>query len=107
MARRTAEDVYAAVLDVKEDVLGVKADVIALKKHVNDDVESLRAIIDGKLDDDQLLTSLGFKMLNNRWFRWMFGALSTSILATYAVTHWGGNVGTVIRFILNLLSYLR
>lgn len=116
--RRTNNDLYsvllglkddlietkAGIVDVKADVVTVKESVLSLTGHVNHEVELLQADftarINGKLDNDQLLKSLGFHMLNNRWFRWSFGFGSTSILLGLAYAQWSGPIGVVARFIL-------
>lgn len=87
---RSLDDVYAVILDVKGDVLD-------LKEHVNDEVELLQksmkamdARIDGKLDNAELLTSLGFKLANNRAFRWGAGVIAATTVSTVAVREWIG-----------------
>lgn len=92
---RTLAQVYDAVLDVKETVLEVKTDMLALKEHVNDrneaieeHIELIKTQIDGKLGADQLLTSLGFKLLNNKWARWTVGVVGFTVVSTILTSQW-------------------
>ncbi len=101
--RHSVSEVYDAVLDVKEIVLNVKGDMVDLKQHVNDELETMNLVIDHKLDDGQLLTSLGFSLLNNRWLRWIFGAAMAALFSTVAVKQWSG---PVVEGIQHALQYL-
>lgn len=83
------------VAGLRSDFLGLRGDFTGLKEHVNDDVAALRGVIDrmdtkidGKLSDDQLLTSLGFKLLNNQAIRWVAGAVAAGIAGTVVYQEW-------------------
>ncbi len=104
--RRSVAEVYDAVLDVKAGVLDVKNDVITLKIHVNErneaieeHIEQLRTAIDGKLSNGELLTSLGFALMNHRWIRWTVGVLATAVLGRLAVQQWSGSLAHVAEFL--------
>jgi hypothetical protein len=105
--RRTNNDIYMVVLDVKEKVIKVEQSMVDLSNHVNHEIDELKRDfmrkIDGKLDADQLLTSFGFKVLNNPWFRWMLGAALMSMLALVAYAQWSGPAGGAAKFILRII----
>jgi len=54
--------------------------------------------IDGKLDDGELLTSVGFKLLNNKLFRWVIGVVAVAIAGTTVFEHWIGFLPDWMRF---------
>lgn len=105
--RRTNNDIYAVVLDVREDVIEVKQRMVDLKEHVNEEIELLRKDfsrkIDGKLDSAALLTSVGFRLLNNQWVRWGFSGVILATLATLSLQHWAEPVSEGARFVLRLV----
>ena len=114
---RTNDDLHEAILGVKGDVINVRTEVLGLRgdfnglrEHVNDEVELLRdridrqdTKIDGKLDNDDLLTSLGFKLLNNRWARWVAGLAVTSVVATAIRSEW---YPWIVRFLQLVQQFL-
>ena len=109
----TISDVYNVSLETKATVLEVKASLLDLREHVNDRNEAieehigqLRSLIDGKLDDDELLTSIGFKLLNNRIIRWAVGALAVSAVSSVVVQHWQGPLADILRFVLHALQHI-
>lgn len=76
-------------LDLKDEFIDFKNNEFrTLGEHVNHEVQLLSTKIDGKLDADELLTSLGFKLLNNRAFRWCLGVLAFTALASIASSEW-------------------
>jgi hypothetical protein len=80
------------VLGLRNDVTSLRGEFVTLTRHVNDDVEALRKVINGKLDDGQLLTSLGFALLNNRYARWVIGIMIAAVTGTVAVQLWWHHV---------------
>ncbi len=101
--RRTNNDIYEVVLDVKEKVIGVEGQMVALQRHVNEEIDLLRGDIAEKLDDDQLLATLTVQLLTNRWFRWLIGGLLTAALASIAVSHWSGPAGEVAQAVIRAM----
>lgn len=85
---RTTDEVYDKVLEIHEQVLGLREDFVDLKEHVNDEVDLIKTQIDGKLDNADLLKSIGFQLLNHRFVRWGVGAVAAAIVATLASAHW-------------------
>lgn len=112
--RRTNNDLYGLLLDVKsdlltvkEDIVGVKGSIVDLSEHVNHEVEALNDAwltkLDGKLDDAELLTAIGSKLLNNPWFRWAGSAMLLLMLADVAYAHWLGPISGWAEFILRVV----
>jgi len=92
---KTTDEIYEAVLEVKSEVLDSKLEIITLRQHVNHEVEILTdkvwgidKRIDGKLSADQLLTSIGFKLLNIKWIRWALGGVAAATITQVAASHW-------------------
>ncbi len=102
---KTNEDIYNALLAVREEVLvgsvvSTKDSVVDLKKHVNDRNEAIElslldfrgellALKRTKADKTQLLTSIGFKLLAKPAARWALGAIAAGILTTTVTgSHW-------------------
>lgn len=54
--------------------------------------------IDGKLDDGELLTSVGFKLLNNKVFRWGIGVVAAAVVGTTLWQHWLDLLPSWMRF---------
>jgi hypothetical protein len=75
------------VLGLRNDVTGLRGEFVTLTKHVNDDVEALNKVINGKLDDGQLLTSLGFALMNNRYARWALGVVFFAVIGSTLYQH--------------------
>jgi len=88
MTEKTNDEIYEIVLDTRTHVVELREDFVDLKSHVNDQLEVMSKQIDGKLDDNQLLTSLGFKLLNNKAGRWVIGVITFTALATIASERW-------------------
>lgn len=92
----TNSELKEAILSVKEDVLNLREDFVDFKNndftdlrvHVNHEIEVLTSKIDGKLDNAELLTSLGFNAMNNKFVRWGIGALVFATIGTVASSHW-------------------
>lgn len=85
---RTNAEIYDAVLDVKEKV-------ISLKEHVNDrnetierNMKQLSDRIDNKVDKRDLLTLLGFRLMENRAVRWAAGVIAFTALASLVSQRW-------------------
>lgn len=99
-------EIMDAILDVRNEVVGgrnevsaLREDFVDLKQYVNHEqtamiqsMQSFRAEfiekLDGKLSADQLLTSLGFRLLNNRWVRWAVGVIGFTAFGTFATDLW-------------------
>lgn len=101
---RSINDVYSVVLDTKGEVLGLREDFTDLKGHVNDQLELMNIRIEQKVDKTELLTSLGFKLFNNKAVRWTAGVILTATVSTVAVKQWLGPVG--IDLIEKVVSFL-
>ena len=69
---------------------GVVVRMDTLVETTNHRLDAFTAKIDGKLDDGELLTSVGFKLLNNKVFRWGFGIVVASLAGTTIIEHWTG-----------------
>lgn len=95
MTRRSIAEVYDAVLDVKQSVLDTKESVMILKEHVNDRNEAiedhiglLESRLTKKIDDDQILRILLWKLANNPIVRWAGGVIAFTALAAVASSAW-------------------
>jgi hypothetical protein len=80
-------------VDTKADRTNTRLDTLAgrmdtLVDTTNHRLDEFTKSIDGKLDDGELLTSLGFKLLNNKLFRWAFGVVSLAVVGTTVWQHW-------------------
>jgi hypothetical protein len=80
-------------VDEKVDRASERIDHVAgrmdsLVDTTNHRLDEFTKSIDGKLDDGELLTSLGFKLLNNKLFRWAFGVVSLAVVGTTVWQHW-------------------
>lgn len=102
-------EIMDAILDVRNEVVGgrnevsaLREDFVDLKTYVNhEQTEMVRSMtdfqkdfaekLDGKLANDQLLTSLIFQLLNNRYIRWAFG-LVVGAFGTYV------SVDAIVRY---------
>ena len=54
----------------------------------NHRLDDFTTVIDGKLDAGELLTSLGFKLLNNKFIRWGLGVALAAIAGTTTYQYW-------------------
>lgn len=85
-------DIYDAILDVRSDVADLREQFIDLKGHVNDERDDMLALINQKVDKDDLLTSLGERVMRMRFVRWGFGVVAAATVSTVVVRNWLGPV---------------
>ena len=62
----------------------------------NHRLDDFTTVIDGKLDDGELLTSLGFKLLNNKFIRWGLGVTLAAVAGTTTFQYWHGVVANFL-----------
>ena len=84
-------------VDTKVDRSNARLDTLATRMDVlvettNHRLDEFTKKIDGKLDDGQLLTSVGFKLLNNKVIRWGFGVLAAALAGTTIWSHWANHM---------------
>lgn len=79
-------------LATRAEVLNLRGDVVDLKQHVNDDVESLQRWMNTalalKADKDELLTSLGERLMSKGYIRWGVGIAFATLIGTATVNNW-------------------
>lgn len=90
-------EVKQNVLDMREDFLDFKEhDFSDLRKHVNHEVEAIQRQLASKLDNQDLLTSLGFHLLKSTTFRWAAGLVGATVFSTVFVRELIGPYGVDI-----------
>ena len=87
-------------VDAKVDRTNTRLDTVVVRMDTlvdttNHRLDAFTAALDGKLNNGELLTSLGFKLMNNKLVRWGLGIAAAAIAATTTYEHW---VGLVERF---------
>lgn len=84
---------HVARVDEKADRTNTRLDGIAVRmdslvETTNHRLDAFTAALDGKLDNGELLTSLGFKLMNHKTVRWAAGLIATVVIGTAAYQHW-------------------
>lgn len=104
--RKTTDEVFDAVLDVKGAVLDLKGEFIRLEGHVNDELTRMNEKIDSKVDPDELLSHVGAKLLNHRIIKWAATASATTLLALIVQQNFGGPLLHGAKFLVDLVHFL-
>jgi hypothetical protein len=79
---------------VRIDGLHVRMD--NLVETTNHRLDDFTTAIDSKLDNSELLTSLGFKLLNNKFIRWGLGVALAAVAGTTTYQYWHVIVGNFL-----------
>lgn len=102
--RITNLDLYAKIVEVKEDVADGKLEIVKLREHVNHRsgiiekrLNAIDTLIGLKAEKTDLLTSVGFRLLAKPFIRWALGVAGATMLATLGREHWFPYVEDVLR----------
>jgi len=69
-----------------------------LVETTNHRLDDFRTDLDRKIDKNDLLSSVGFKLANIKAVRWGIGVAFTAVVSTVAVQHWWGEILHLLGF---------